>query len=382
MVLLGEASHGTSEFYTWRASISKRLIEEKGFKVIAVEGDWADAYPLNNYIKGGSRFSSAESALQEFDRWPEWMWANEEIAALTDWLRSTNAGKAPAQQVSFYGLDVYGLWESMDEVHAYLQRTDPAAAQVAQEVLTCFAPYNRSEEAYISATLSSSASCADELATLLEAVQAKVTAESIQNEEVLNAIQNVKVAVNGERYYRAAARSSATSWNIRDEHMMETINRLLEHHGAATKIIVWEHNTHVGDARATDLADAGMVNVGQLVREQFGPENTYIVGFGTYSGTVIAARSWGSAHQVMKVPNAKRNSWEWLLHQQDPLNKIIIMDQLRQEDSFMRRMGHRAIGVVYDPGAESGNYVPSVLPDRYDAFLFIDQTKALNSLQR
>lgn len=381
IVLLGEASHGTSEFYTWRTSISKKLIQEKGFTVIAVEGDWADAYPLNDYIKGGSRFTSAEQALQEFDRWPSWMWANEEVADLAKWLKANNSGKSRAEQVSFYGLDVYGLWESLDEVHEYLKQTDPETAKLAQAVLDCFAPYKRNEQAYLSATSSSSENCADELASLLQGVQNKVTSGSIQNEDALNALQNVMVAVNGERYYRAAARSSITSWNIRDKHMTETINRLLEHHGPDTKIIIWEHNTHVGDARATDMANVGMVNVGQLVREQHGENTTYIIGLGTYSGTVIAAQSWGSQFQVMKVPNAQRNSWEWVLHRQDPLNKIIFLDRLQQNASFMKRIGHRAIGVVYDPNAESGNYVPSVLPQRYDAFIFIDKTKALKPLQ-
>lgn len=381
IVLLGEASHGTSEFYTWRASISKKLIEEKGFTVIAVEGDWADAYPLNDYIKGGNRFTSAEQALKEFDRWPSWMWANQEVADLAKWLKASNSDKIRAEQVSFYGLDVYGLWESIDEVHEYLRQTDPETAKLAQAAINCFATYNRDEQTYMTATLSSKENCADELASLLEAVQNKVTPESMQNEDVMNALQNVMVAVNGERYYRAAAQSSTASWNIRDEHMTETINRLLEHHGPNTKIIVWEHNTHVGDARATDMANVGMVNVGQLVREQFGENNIYIIGFGTYGGTVVAAQRWGSPAQVMKVPNAQRKSWEWLLHQQEPLNKIIFLDRLRQNTNFMERIGHRAIGVVYNPNAESGNYVPSVLPERYDAFIFIDKTKALNPLQ-
>lgn len=382
VVLLGEATHGTSEFYTWRAEISKRLIEEKGFNIIAVEGDWSDAYPVNNYIRGNSNAATAEEALlQGFDRWPTWMWANEEIADLTAWLRTYNTGRAAQEQVGFYGVDVYGMWESLDEVTEYLENTDPAAAQAAREARNCFAPYNQNENAYITATRSSSENCADELTALLEAVQNRVAAESPRNEAAFNALQNAMVAVNAERYYRASAVSNAQSWNIRDEHMMGTINRLLEQHGPDAKIVVWEHNTHIGDARATTMADNGMVNVGQLAREEYGAEEVYLVGFGTYSGTVIAAQRWGAATQVMNVPPAQQNSWEWFLHRHGPSDKIILMDVLRQQQRFMQRIGHRAIGVTYNPAAETGNYVPSVLPERYDAFIYIDQTEALHPLQ-
>lgn len=381
IVLLGEASHGTSEFYIWRANLSRRLIEEKGFTIIAVEGDWTDAYPLNAYIRGNSSAATAEEALQAFDRWPTWMWANEEIAALAEWLRTHNTGKAATGQVGFYGLDVYGLWESMEEVHAYLEDVDPAAAQVSRQALNCFAPYNQDEDTYMSAAFSSGDDCGDELAAVLQEVQIRLAADGPQHEAAFNALQNAMVAVNAERYYRTAALSDAGSWNIRDRHMTETINRLIEQHGPETKLIIWEHNTHIGDARATDMADAGMVNVGQLVREQYGEENVYAVGFGTYSGTVIASTRWGGAAQTMQVPEAQRNSWEWLLHRQPPPDKIILLDALRQEQEFMKRIGHRAIGVTYNPGSESGNYVPSVLPERYDAFVFIDQTEALHPLE-
>ncbi|GHA56144.1 erythromycin esterase family protein [Pontibacter akesuensis] len=380
LVLLGEASHGTSEFYTWRARISRRLVEEKGFKIIAVEGDWMDTYPLNNYIRGNSNYTSAEAALKEFDRWPTWMWANKEIAELAEWLRAYNQGKAANAQVGFYGLDVYGMWESLEAVQAYLQQTDPAAAESARQVLNCFSPYSQDEIAYARATLTSSDNCADELAKLLEDVQQRVAAEGAKQEAAFNALQNTMVVVNAENYYRTAVRSDAASWNIRDRHMTGTIERLLAHHDPDAKIIVWEHNTHVGDARATTMVEEGTVNVGQLVREQYGPENVCIVGFGTYTGTVLAAPSWGSPVQVMKVPQAKRNSWEWILHNQEPPNKLIFLDALGQNSFFQRRIGHRAIGVVYNPNAESGNYVPSVLPDRYNAFVFIDRTKALQPL--
>lgn len=378
IVLLGEASHGTSEFYTWRADITKQLITEKDFELIGVEGDWADAYPLNNYITGGSVYTSAEDVLEEFDRWPQWMWANEEVANLVEWLRQYNKGKAPEEQVAFYGLDVYGIWESLDMVLRYLQNNDPDAVPVARAALACFAPFEKDEFAYARATLNADANCADELAALLQVVQNKLSTNN--NEAAFNAFQNMRVAVHAEAYYRAAVRSNVASWNIRDRHMLGTMNDLLESRGEDSKMVVWAHNTHIGDARATTMNDAGLENLGELAREAFGPENVYAVGFGTYSGKVIAASSWGNRRTVMNVPRAQKNSWEWLLHRQRSQDMIIIMDELEELPFFQQRIGHRAIGVEYDPRSEGGNYVPSVLPERYDAFVFIDKSTALHPL--
>ncbi|MFT2011603.1 erythromycin esterase family protein [Pontibacter sp. 13R65] len=382
IVLLGESSHGTAEFYTWRTSISQRLINEKRFKIIAIVGDWTDAYQINKYIRGNNSYSSAKVALkQEFNRWPTWMWANEEVAELTEWLRSYNTGRGLNEQVGFYGLDVYSMWESMEIVLAYLEKNNSSAAEAARMALHCFAPYNKNENAYARATYISTDNCADELSTLLETVQTTIASETPENEEAFNALQNTLVAVNAENYYRTAAFNNALSWNIRDRHMTATIKRLLEQSVPNTKIIVWEHNSHVGDARATDMADQGLENVGQQVREQYGEENTYIIGFGTYSGKVIAAQSWGNKMQVMDVPQARSNSWEALLHKHEPANKIIFMHPLSKEQTFQQRIGHRAIGVVYNPASETGNYVPTVVPERYDAFIFLDRTTALTPLQ-
>ena len=380
LVLLGEASHGTSEFYTWRARLSQRLIEEKGFTIIAVEGDWEDALPLNNYIKGMSAATSAEAALENFDRWPTWMWANEEIADLAEWLKDYNSEKTGKEQVGFYGLDVYGIWESLQAVHSYFINHEELSAEVSQAVLDCFASYNGNENAYAIATVDADANCEEVISEMLQALETTIGDPGALAQAEFNALQNAYVVANAETYYRTAARSSATSWNVRDLHMAGTMDRLLEHHGEETKMIVWEHNTHVGDARATDMADAGMVNIGQLARETYGKGNVYIVGFGTYSGEVIAAESWGAKPKKMDVPKAQRNSWEWMLHNEKPDDMIILMETLKAEPQFRRRIGHRAIGVVYDPKRESGNYVPSILPERYDAFIFIDQTTALEPL--
>lgn len=380
IVLLGEATHGTSEFYTWRARISKKLIEEKDFNIIAVEGDWTDAYPLNNYVKGNSNYSNARQVLKNFDRWPQWMWANEEIEELAEWLRNHNANTSQTEKVGFYGIDVYGIWESLDAIYGFLESHGSSSAPAALEVKACFEPYQKDEHAYARATIGSGANCSDELARLLQEVELLIQEKNISEVSAFNALQNIFVVINAENYFRTAVANYAASWNIRDMHMTCTIDRLLEFYGENAKIIVWEHNTHVGDARATDMANAGMVNVGQLVRENYDPENVYIIGFGTYSGKVLAASSWGNRVQVMNVPNAKRNSWEWLLHNQGPPNKIIFLEHLKDLPFFNKNIGHRAIGVVYDPGAESGNYVPSILPARYDAFIFIDKTTALTPL--
>ncbi len=382
-VLLGEASHGTAEFYTWRAKITQRLIREKGFNVIAVEGDWPDMYKLNQYIKGSAAHgTSATEVLQTLDRWPTWMWANQEVADLGEWLRAHNQTQLTGKPVSFYGLDVYSLWDSMEAVLAYLEETDPAGAVAARKAYDCFAPYQKDEYAYAQATVKENKSCADELTQVLKTIQAKVNAAPARDEAAFNVLQNALIAVNAERYYNAMVRSNTDSWNIRDRHMVQTIDNIMKQHGPEAKIIVWEHNTHVGDARATDMADQGTVNVGQLVREQYGSEGVYVVGFGTYQGSVIAARSWEGTPQEMKVPAGITGSWEALLHQVAPVNKLVITKYLQENKELLKRIGHRAIGVVYHPESESGNYVPTVLPQRYDAFLFIDQTQALHPLPK
>jgi erythromycin esterase len=376
-VLLGEASHGTAEFYTWRAAITRRLVREKGFNIIAVEGDWPAAYEVNRYIRGEQNAATAAHALQSFRRWPTWMWANQEIATLTEWLRQYNQGQA-SNPVGFYGLDMYSLWESLEAI-ARSGEADAATLAAVRSAQNCLAPYKQDEQAYAQATAQGS-SCAEALGQVLQAVQNRKSQLPAGHAESFNAEQNALVAVNAERYYRAMIGSSASSWNIRDRHMMETFNRLSAHHGGNARIIVWEHNTHVGDARYTDMAAAGEVNIGQLVREQHAQAGVYIVGFGTYQGSVIASPYWGGPITNMKVPAAQAGSWEALLHQTAPADKLINLQLWRTDKSLTQRRGHRAIGVVYNPNREAGNYVPSDLPNRYDAFIFIDKTQALHPL--
>ncbi|MDB5261044.1 MAG: protein-L-isoaspartate O-methyltransferase [Adhaeribacter sp.] len=377
-VLLGEASHGTAEFYTWRAAISRRLIQEKGFNLIAVEGDWPSAYKLNQYIRGTKNLGSPAAALQYFNRWPTWMWANQEIADLATWLRQYNQNIGASQQVGFYGLDLYSMWESVDAIANDFVEADEATRATARSARACLAGY-ADEQVYAQATLRGGG-CRTELDNLLTAVQNRVKELPSGHEGAFNAEQNALVALNGENYYHNMVLSNVGSWNIRDRHMVETINRLMAHHGNRAKIIVWEHNTHVGDARFTDMAASGMVNVGQLVREQHPGEGIHLVGFGTYTGTVIASANWGGAITTMSVPKAPAGSWEAILHEVNPPNKIIDLQAWRQDPKLTQERGHRAIGVQYNSGNEQGNYVPTNLPQRYDSFIFIDQTKALHPL--
>lgn len=373
-VLLGEASHGTAEFYQWRAAITRRLIQEKGFTLVTVEGDWPDAYAVNQYILGQGSGERAPDVLQAFSRWPTWMWANTEIAQLAEWMRAYNA--QTNRKASFYGLDVYSLWESLGELAA-LQTTDPQTAELAHQALDCFAIYRGDEQAYASATLYGTR-CNDILNQLLMHVQTRYPNPS--DTAQLTIVQNARVAVNAEAYYYAMARDDADSWNVRDSHMAATLDRLMHLHGPDSKVIVWAHNTHVGDARYTDMAQYGMVNLGQLVRESHGSEGVYIVGFSTYQGEVVAGNYWGAPYDRMSVPASPGGSWDELLHRALSGNKFISLTSVRTESVISQSRGQRAIGVVYNPARESGNYVPTRLTERYDALLFIDRTTALTPL--
>ncbi|MFC5530237.1 erythromycin esterase family protein [Cohnella yongneupensis] len=377
-VLLGEASHGTSEFYTHRAALSKRLIAEHGFKFIAVEGDWPSCYTLNRYVKGYvDTGTDAREALQDFNRWPTWIWANREIAEFAEWLREYNAGLAEDEKVGFYGIDVYSLWESMNEILRYLGTKDDGDLEAAKRAFECFEPFGGDEQRYgISASFYGEC-CEDEVVELLRKLQDKWKASAPEDREnALSAELNAMAIKGAEAYYRTMIRHDAESWNVRDRHMVEALEKLMAFHGEGARAVVWEHNTHIGDARATDMAEDGMLNVGQLLREKHG-DKVYAVGFGTYEGTVIAARAWGEPLKEMKVPPAIANSWEEILHRIGADDKLLLFDK---DETLLADylFGHRAIGVVYHPERERGNYVPSRIAKRYDAFLYIDRTKALS----
>jgi erythromycin esterase len=382
-VLLGEASHGTAEYYDWRRLISQRLIREKGFTFIAVEGDWPDCYRVNRYVKGYADSGSSEHAvLGAFQRWPTWMWANEEVARLVAWLRDYNRDQPEAREVGFYGLDVYSLWDSMHVVLKYLEEHDGDSAAAARRAFECFEPFDYDVDQYARLTAWAPRTCEDAIVKMLAEVRRRGERFEQDGEAYFNAEQNALVAQNAETYYRTMVGGDAQSWNIRDRHMVETLNRLVEHHGRDAKAIVWEHNTHVGDARHTDMADDGMLNVGQLVREQHADEGVVLVGFSSHRGSVVAGDRWGAAMRRVPVPIGRKGSWEDVLHQALSGDGLLVFDQTREPRELLEPRGHRAIGVVYRPEYEGlGNYVPTVLPRRYDALAFIDESHALHPLR-
>ncbi len=383
-VLLGEATHGTHEYYVWRAKITQRLIKEKGFSFVGVEGDWPDCYRLNRYAKGYlDSGRDIYSVMNEFKRWPTWMWANWETAAFIDWLKVYNEDLATDKRIGFYGLDVYSFRESMNSIIQYLEKNDPKALAVAKTAMKCFEPYGKDEgQSYARASAYVPELCEKEIVHMLTEIIKNAPNYNSDAENVMSTEQNAFIARNAEKYYRAMIKRGSTSWNIRDKHMVSTIGRLMKFHGKEAKIIVWEHNTHIGDARATEMVNVGMVNVGQLLREQHLIEGVVAVGFGSYKGSVVAGREWGDSMRKIKVPEAVIGSWEHAFHHAgNGKNKLLLMNKVKEEKHLSSYIGHRAIGVVYNPEHERyGNYVPTILPKRYDAFIFLDETSALHPI--
>ncbi|MBK6814610.1 MAG: erythromycin esterase family protein [Saprospiraceae bacterium] len=383
IVMLGEASHGTSEYYRWRWHITKRLIEEKGFNFIAVEGDWPDCYRLNRYIKlDSSTPHNPYAVLREFNRWPTWMWANWEMVAISEWLKKYNQTKNLKDKIGFYGLDVYSLYESLQEIMNYLDKVDKDAYAIAMDTVRCFEPYRQDEgRSYAKASELVPELCQNEVLKLLQEIQLKIASYNSDMENVFSVGQNSTIVANAEQYYRSMIKGGPHSWNVRDRHMHETLVNLLQFHGKNSKAIIWAHNTHVGDARATDMIREGMYNIGELARMQLQESGVFLVGFGSFEGTVTASNRWGGEIQQLDLPAARANSWEYLLHQASPKNKLLIMEDFNTDSLIEHFIPHRAIGVVYQPEYEVyGNYVPSILPLRYDAFIHIDQTTALHPL--
>ncbi len=384
--LLGEASHGTHEYYAWRDSISRRLISEKGFSFIVVEGDWASLYELNRYVKDmDGAAASARAVMEDLERWPLWMWGNEEVEGLIEWLREYNTDRSFEDKVGFYGMDVYDEWNSKASLYSFLEKHDPALLSDVESLYDCFAPYGEDSWDYARAVGRGSSDCTNETAAVVELIRNSQEQLDVSEYEFLYAKQNAYVIKYAEKFYRQSVESRGPeSWNSRVRHMFLTVNRLLDHYGNDSKGIVWAHNTHVGDARATHMANRGQVNIGQLAREEFGEENVFITGFGTYTGTVKAGRQWEGRMQKLNVPKAHRDSYEYLLNQVHYDNYFLVFDeQDREHAEFAEERGHRAIGVVYNPEREvPGNYVISVLPERYDAFIFFEETKALSPIRR
>ncbi|RBP96361.1 erythromycin esterase [Cytobacillus firmus] len=379
-VLLGEASHGTSEFYTVRAEISKRLIEQKGFNCIAVEGDWPSCFTINRYVKGYVPLDPLET-LKNFNRWPTWMWANEEIKDLITWLYNHNQLiDEHSRKAGFYGIDIYSLWESMDGIINLLETKEAAELEAAKKAFACFEPFHRTPENYAVSAALYGEGCEKEVADLLLKIKNKWEHTRNCEEESLNLMLNSLVAVNAENYYRAMVKGGPDDWNIRDHHMVSAIEAVSKYYGENAKVIVWEHNTHIGDARATDMKEEGLVNVGQILREKYGEDQIFALGFGTHSGTVIASEQWGDEMQVMEVPPAQAGSWEDALQKAGPGDKILLFTDDNRE-LFNESIGQRAIGVVYNPEYEQyGNYVPTKVSLRYDGFIYIEKTRALKPI--
>ncbi|MFB9235402.1 erythromycin esterase family protein [Plantactinospora siamensis] len=380
VVLIGEASHGTYDFYRLREQLTRRLIAERGFSFVAVEGDWPDCDRLHASLTGAPGGEpDPQVALARFERWPTWMWANAEVARFGRWLRAWNLDRPAAERAGFHGLDVYSLWESMQVILDYLRAEDPAALPAAEAAYRCFEPYGKRIEEYASASSFVDARCADEVVRLLAGMRERALHDGADR---FSAWQNAEVVARAEQYYHAMVGGGSHSWNVRDTHMADTLDRLLDRYGPDARAVVWAHNTHVGDARATDMADAGMLNVGQLARERHGADAVVLVGFGTWTGTVIAAPSWGAPAEVMTVPPARAGSIEQWMHERLPERALMVFDEAdRGAGRLAEPVDHRAIGVVYDPSFEAwGNYVPSRLAERYDAFLWCDRTTALHPL--
>ena len=391
-VLLGEASHGTHEFYFERAQITKQLIIEKGFTVIAIEADWPDANRVHRYVRGASNDSNADEALSGFRRFPTWMWRNTVVVEFVEWLRQFNKDvdpkKAPA---GFYGLDLYSLHASIDAVLSYLQKVDPEAARRARRRYSCFEHFSQEPQEYgYAATAGIIESCEDEVVDQLVEIQRKATEFLSRDgqratDELFFAEQNARLVKNAEQYYRSMFRGRASSWNLRDRHMVETIEALVAHLNGSRqpKAIVWAHNSHLGDARATEMSERGELNVGQLIRERFGNE-AVLVGFTTHHGSVTAASDWGEIAERKRVRPALPGSYEELFHEVGvPGFLIDLREGGRKIDILREARLERAIGVIYRPETERlSHYFHARLPEQFDAIIHIDETRAVGPLER
>ena len=361
-VLLGEATHGTHEFYKARAEITKRLIQERGFSVIAWEADWPDALRVNRYIRGGRRDQSALEALSDFERFPVWMWRNADVLDLVGWLRTYNDRLAAGKpKVGVYGLDLYSLYHSIEAVLGYLDKVDSKAADEARKRYGCLEDFGEDPQTYgLLASRDRSLSCEDEVVQQLVELQRRATEflsrdGRIAADELFFAEQNARVAQSAERYYRAMYRGRPNTWNLRDTHMVETLDQLMSHlqgQGERPKAVIWAHNSHLGDARATDMGQRGELNVGQLVRERHG-RDAVLVGFSTYIGTVTAASDWGGVAERKRVRPGMEGSVEELFHDVEiPKFLLTIKSNRSLTRALQSPLLERAIGVIYRPETE------------------------------
>jgi erythromycin esterase-like protein/predicted phosphoribosyltransferase len=389
--LLGEASHGTQEFYRERAAITRRLILEKGFTAVAVEADWPDAWRVNRYVRGLGSDTDADSALSGFKRFPSWMWRNTEVRDFVEWLRDYNTGRSPESQVGFYGIDLYSLFTSMQEVLAYLDRIDPEAAARARYRYSCFDHSGEDSQAYgYAASFGMAPSCEDAVVQQLREMTRRAAdmprTPGLARDEAFHAEQNARLVRNAEEYYRTMFRARVSSWNLRDSHMVETLQALDRHLGAGgmpPRMAVWAHNSHLGDAGATEMSDRGEWNVGQLMRDRYGLDAVR-VGFSTHHGWVTAATDWDKPPQRKRVRDGLHGSWEDVFHQTGTKRFLLLLRDhaaLRQLAEPLRLQ--RAIGVIYRPETErQSHYFHTRLAGQFDAMIHIDETSALEPLDK
>jgi protein-L-isoaspartate(D-aspartate) O-methyltransferase len=381
VVLLGEASHGTSEFYRARTAISRHLIEQHGFEILAVEADWPDAAAIDRYV----RHLPPQSALAKpFQRFPVWMWRNAEVLELVEWMRSFNGARAAASRVGFYGLDLYNMSGSIAAVLGYLDKVDPEAARVARERYGCLTPWQKEPSTYGRAVLSAGYHKCEEgvIAQCRELLQRRLQYSTNDSGGFLDAAQNARLVAAAERYYRVMYYGGADAWNLRDTHMFETLCHVLDARGPGSKAVVWAHNSHIGDARHTEMGRVrDEVNLGQLCRERFGDEAA-LIGFGTHSGTVAAASNWDGAMEVKALRPSHPDSYERLCHA-TRLPRFVL--DLRPDGVLRRRLAQprlqRFIGVIYRPETEfASHYAEASLPQQFDAYVWFDETTALTPL--
>ncbi len=389
-VFIGEASHGTHDFYRERARITRRLIQELGFTAVAVEADWPDAYRVNRYVMGLGRDLDADIALSDFRRFPAWMWRNRDVLNFVEWLRARNdAHSHPATKTRFYGLDLYSLAASIEAVIEYLEQIDPAEARRARDRYACFDHVGREGQAYgYAVAFETAIPCENEVVAQLVALRRKADAYLRRDgwaaeDELFFAEQNARVVRDAEEYYQQMYRAETSSWNLRDRHMAGTLDGLIEHLDRRlrrSKVVVWEHNSHVGDARATAMADRGELNVGQLARQRYGNESV-LVGFTTFDGHVTAASAWGEPPRRKYVRPALPQSHEATLHEVPTPNYWFATADARAALRVPRL--ERAIGVIYRPETErQSHYFEARLADQFDAVIHLDHTRAVEPLER
>jgi erythromycin esterase-like protein len=389
VVLIGEASHGTHEFYETRANLTKRLIAEKGFQSLALEADWPDALRVHRYTQGNNADPNAEAALADFKRFPQWMWRNTVVLEFVEWLRQWNQGHEKSQ-VGFYGMDLYSLHSSIAEVLRYLDEVDPAAARRARQRYACFEDFGDPQMYGYAAGKGMTELCEDKVVAQLMELR-KRAGEIMGRDgqqagaEFFYAEQNARLIANAERYYRSMFQGRASSWNLRDQHMAGTIQSLLTHlDSGQSKIVVWAHNSHLGDARATEMSERGELNVGQLMREKFGDE-AFLLGFSTYTGTVTAADDWGAPAQRKRVRPGLPESYERLFHGTGIPHFWLDLRGKKEATADVLRgpLLERAIGVIYRPETERwSHYFHAQIDKQFDALIHFDETKALTPLER